>query len=238
MENQALDDLGLDALDLADVISDQVRRLGPQSRTKKAISIFGYVGQQTQASQMTDRETLALKGNARRLPITQRSLTRMLLETSGSVAESAISSLLIWTFAFLQKLWKISSAHRILLAFLGISALANLMYTSRDTSEWWAERNAGNFMARIGVGPDLMMRKSIHLEDLDNLLGDDLLDAPSDSENQWYLVPSIGLRPQQEEERLTFIKLHDLPLLELSDRPAIVDGGRTRRGGRRESEEP
>src|SRR2546429_4742947 len=102
VEKQALGDLELDALDLADVISDQVRRLGPNSRTKKAIQIFGHVGHQTQVSQFAAGEGLQSK----RVPIKQRSLTDMFIETFWSLGESAVSSLMIWTFSFFRHIWK------------------------------------------------------------------------------------------------------------------------------------
>src|ERR1700738_577449 len=68
VERQALDDLGLDAMDLGDVVSDQVRKLGPQSRTKKAIQIFGHVGQQTSVSLFSASDAV----NSKRPQIKQR----------------------------------------------------------------------------------------------------------------------------------------------------------------------
>ncbi|KAH7418195.1 hypothetical protein BKA64DRAFT_730025 [Cadophora sp. MPI-SDFR-AT-0126] len=166
VERQALDDLGLDAADLVDVVADQVRKLGPHSRTKKAINIFGHIGQQTSVSLFSATDS----GHSKRPQIKQRTLTNMLLETVGSFGESAISSVMMWTFAAIRTLWKISSAHSIILTALLLSVLANAFFTSRDTSEWWAERNAARFMTRIGVGPNPTMGKSIYLKDLDDAL--------------------------------------------------------------------
>jgi len=166
VERQALDDSALDADDLVDVIADQVRKLGPHSRTKKAINIFGHVGQQTSVSLFSAIES----GHPKRPQIKQRTLTNMLFEIIGSFGESAISSVMMWSFAALRTLWKISSAHSIILTLLVLSVLANTFFTSRDTSEWWSERNAANFMTRIGVGPNPLMGKSIFLKDLDDAL--------------------------------------------------------------------
>ena len=166
VERQALDDSALDALDLADVIADQVRKLGPHSRTKKAIHIFGQVGQQTSVSLFSATDS----GHSKRPQIKQRTLTNMLFETVGSFGESAVTSVMMWTFAALRSIWKISSAHSIILIALLISVLTNAFFTSRDTSEWWAERNAAKFMTRIGVGPNPIMSKAIYLKDLDDAL--------------------------------------------------------------------
>ena len=52
IERYAMNDLNLDALDIVDLVADQVRRLGPHSRTKKAIQIFGQLGQSTEITQL------------------------------------------------------------------------------------------------------------------------------------------------------------------------------------------
>jgi len=152
---------------LADVISDQVRKLGAQSRTKKAIHIFGHVVQQTQISQIAGNDS-PLTPQSRR-PMKQRTMTRLFLALLGSLAESVISSLMAWAFALLRWTWKTSSANGIILSLLALSALINFFYSSRDTSEWWSERNTGKFMTRLGVGPNLMMSKAVYLRDIDEV---------------------------------------------------------------------
>lgn len=181
IERQALDDCGLDALDLADVISDQVRKLGPQSRTKKAIHIFGYIGQQKSVALFPGAQSTISK----RPQIKQRTLTHMLLETLRSFGESAISSLMMWTFAVIRSLWKVISAHSIILIVLLLSMFMNAFFTSRDTSDWWAERNAAKFMNRIGVGPNNMMSKAIYLKDLDEALTALPNELLGQSDNKW-----------------------------------------------------
>lgn len=184
VERQALDDSSLDAADLADVIGDQVRKLGPQSRTKKAIHIFGHVGQQTSVSLFSAADSSQTK----RPQIKQRTLTNMFLETIGSFGESAITSVMMWTFAALRSIWKVSSAHSIILTALLLSVLTNAFFTSRDTSEWWSERNAANFMSRIGVGPNPMMSKAIYLKDLDDVLHSLPTDLVGRAGSKWYVI--------------------------------------------------
>ncbi|KAI9873977.1 MAG: SNF1-interacting protein, partial [Pleopsidium flavum] len=184
IEKRALEDLELDALDLADVISDQVRKLGAQSRTKKAIRIFGHVGQQTQTSQIAAHDS-PLTPQSRR-PMKQRTLTRLFLALLASLAELVISSLMAWTFAILKWTWKTSSANSIILSLLALSVLTNLFYSSRDTSEWWSERNAGKFMARLGVGPNLMMSKAVYLRDIDEVVSNHTVILGQSVENPCY----------------------------------------------------
>ena len=184
VQRQALDDSSLDAADLADVIADQVRKLGPQSRTRKAIHIFGHVGQQTSVSLFSAADS----SHSKRPQIKQRTLTNMFLETIGSFGESAITSVMMWTFAALRSIWKVSSAHSIILTALLLSILTNAFFTSRDTSEWWSERNAANFMSRIGVGPNPMMSKAIYLKDLDDILTSVPTELVARGDSKWYVV--------------------------------------------------
>jgi len=182
VERQALDDLGLDAMDLADVVSDQVRKLGPQSRTKKAIQIFGHIGQQTQVSLFS-----ATDAKFKRPQIKQRTLTSMLFETTSSFAESVASSLMIWTFAALKAIWRISSAHSILLSLLFLSVLTNLFLSGKDTSDWWTERQAARFMNRIGVGPNQMLSKAVYVRDIDDAIKS-LVQLSGQPGSRWYVA--------------------------------------------------
>lgn len=56
----------------------------------------------------------------------------------------------------------------ILLGILLVSVIINVILSASSTSEWWRERNAGKFMARMGVGPSLRMSKAIYLHDLNS----------------------------------------------------------------------
>ncbi|KAL8971006.1 MAG: hypothetical protein Q9197_003502 [Variospora fuerteventurae] len=83
ISNQALKDLELNALDLFDLITDQVRKLGAQSRTRKAIRIFGQVGVQTQAFEFAGSDA----------PITTQGWRSMRRRTTGRLlAEFAVAS--------------------------------------------------------------------------------------------------------------------------------------------------
>lgn len=163
VERQALDDAGQDAEELAEVATDQVRKLGHHSRTKRAIQVYGNVGQQTQVLVFTPGEA----DMSRKAQINPRTLGQMLLETIRSFADSVASSLMMWAFAVVKKLWDVVTAQRILLALLGFSVLTNIVFSSQSTSTWWSERRAASFMNRIGVSPNVVMSKAIYIADLD-----------------------------------------------------------------------
>ncbi|PHH86349.1 hypothetical protein CDD83_10376 [Cordyceps sp. RAO-2017] len=167
VERQALHDASNDAEELAEMATDQVRKLGPRSRTNRAIQVYGHVGQQTQVVVFSPAATESSKKQA----IKPRTLTAMLLETVRSFAESAVSSLIMWAFAGLKTLFGVISAQRLILALLGFSVLTNLLLTSTESSAWWKERRAARFMQRMGVGPNLMMSKAVYLADLDKAAG-------------------------------------------------------------------
>ncbi|KAI1426101.1 hypothetical protein F5Y12DRAFT_784189 [Xylaria sp. FL1777] len=163
VERQALDDASQDAEELAEVATDQVRRLGHRSRTQRAIQVYGHVGLQSQVVVFSPNES----DSTRKPLINPRTLRSMLFETGRSFTESVASSLMLWTFAALRKLWTVVTAQRLLILLLGLSVLTNITFSSQSSTTWWSERRAANFMNRIGVGPNLMMSKAIYLTDLD-----------------------------------------------------------------------
>jgi hypothetical protein len=166
IDKKASSDLEQDALDLVDLVSDQVGRLGAHSRTKKAITIFGHVGRQSNVSHFNGAG-VNLKLEPRK-PRVQRSMHDLLLETSISFMETAISFLMMWAFGVIRWSWKTVSAHKIILVLLATSAIMNGYHSSRDGWDWWHERHAGKFMARLGVQPNLVMSKAIYMRDIDD----------------------------------------------------------------------
>ncbi|KAL5337669.1 hypothetical protein BJX70DRAFT_229049 [Aspergillus crustosus] len=178
IDKQALGDLEEDAMDLVDLVGDQVRKLGVHSRTKKAITIFGQVGRQSLTSQFNlDPEAKV----ERRRPRVQRALFQLLYETFVSFLQSAISSIIIWIFALLRWTWKTANANKIILALLASSVLLNGFYSSRASLDWWHERNVGDFMARMGVHPDHVMSKAVYMQDIDEAIANSTFAQTSDN---------------------------------------------------------
>ena len=155
----------MDALDLADLIAEQVKYFASaHGRTKKAIQIFGPVGLQTQSSMFAGNDA-PLKAQLRR-KMRHRTLTALAFEALGSLLESVATSISQIVFGCVKWIWETINANSVLLAVLTISVLANVLFSSRGTSEWWGERKASNSMARLGIGPDLTMSKAIYLHEL------------------------------------------------------------------------
>ncbi|KAI9375731.1 hypothetical protein BJX61DRAFT_95686 [Aspergillus egyptiacus] len=167
IDKQAMGDLEEDAMDLVDLVGDQVRKLGVNSRTKKAITIFGQIGRQNVTSQFNLGPDAKMD---RRRPRVQRTLFQLLYESLLSFLQSAISSVIIWIFGLLRWAWKTANANIIILALLGTSVLLNGFYSSRATLDWWHERNVGEFMARIGIHPDHVLSKAIYMRDIDEAI--------------------------------------------------------------------
>jgi hypothetical protein len=59
--------------------------------------------------------------------------------------------------------------------------LINGFYTSRNASDWWHERNAENFMARLGIHPEQLMSKAIYMRDIDEAVANSTLGRASDN---------------------------------------------------------
>ncbi|KAJ5477394.1 hypothetical protein N7539_007538 [Penicillium diatomitis] len=164
IDQRAEGDLEQDALDLVDLVSDQVRRLGAHSRTKKAITIFGHVGRLNNVSQFTGAGgNLKLETRKR----THRTMPHLVMETVLSFLESALSFLMQSSFGLITWSVKTLSTHKVILILLVVSALLNGLYTSKYSREWWRERNTRNLMAKIGIQPNMVMTKAIYLRDID-----------------------------------------------------------------------
>lgn len=175
----ALKDLELDALDLTDVIAQQVRTFASTNgRTKKAIQIFGQVGVQTQVSVFSGSDA-PIRAQLRRSK--PRTLTALAFESLVSMAESVVTSVAQIILSFFKWLWSMTRANTTILALLGISIALNLMFSSASSYNWWREREARRFMSRLGVKPDLTMSKAIVLQDLEDstFLKREVPDAPS-----------------------------------------------------------
>lgn len=189
VERQALDDCGHDAEDLADLVTDLVRNLGAQSKTKKAIHIYGLIGDKTTVSVFNPTESAhTKKGQTKQR---QRTLTHMLWEIATSFAESVITSVMIGIFAFFRSIWKVFSAHALLITVLALSVLVNVILSSKGASAWWAERNAARFMSRIGVGPNPIMSKAVYLKDLDEAVTSLSAIPLNQTDSRWYVMDSL-----------------------------------------------
>lgn len=182
IERQALQDLQLSALDLVDYVTDQVTKLGSNSRTRKAISIFGYIGQTTQATEFSISD-LPPPTLPRKFALKQRTLFGMYLQAIRVTLTSLFLSSIEWVGSSLTALLKIFTAHAVLIGLLLLSATFNALYVQRETLSWWNERAAGKFMSRIGVGPSPVMSRAIYLHDLDTL--SNYTAFPTDSEKKW-----------------------------------------------------
>ncbi|KAL3478736.1 hypothetical protein BJX99DRAFT_256151 [Aspergillus californicus] len=178
IDKQAMGDLEEDAMDLVDLVGDQVRKLGVHSRTKKAITIFGHVGRQSLVSQFSLDPDAKVE---RSRPRVQRALSQMLYESFVSFLQSAISSIIIWIFALIRWAWKTANANKIILALLISSVLMNGFFSSQATLDWWHERNVGDFMARIGVHPDHVMSRAIYMQDIDEVIANTTVAHTSDN---------------------------------------------------------
>ncbi|EXJ77448.1 hypothetical protein A1O3_09674 [Capronia epimyces CBS 606.96] len=167
IERQALHDLELDSEDLADLVADQVRKLGAHSRTKKAVQIFGQVGHATEITQLL-LDATAINLELRR-PVS-RTMASLLAQTVLSAAESAVSTILESLLGLLSWTARSFSANKVILAALMLSMVYNSWHTYRDSLDWWHERRAATFMTRLGVSPNAVMGKAVYTSDLDQIL--------------------------------------------------------------------
>lgn len=193
IERQGLQDMELEAQDLLDVVNDQVARLGHNRNTGKVTSIFGQIGIATQAVQVTAQD-IPPPNRPRKFKLRPQTTGSFVAQFIGNIIVSIFSTLMSWILAMFAGLGEVISAHKLLVMLLIVSGGANFFHTSRDSWLWWNERNAANFMSRLGVGPTTVMSRSVYLRDLEesfvNVNGTGIaLHLPADAAtNKWYVV--------------------------------------------------
>ena len=165
------------------MIADQVRTFASaHGRTKKAVQIFGPIGVQTHGSLFAGNDA-PLKAQLRR-KMKRRTLTELTLESLGSRLETVATSVLQIVFDFVRWTWRTIDSNSVLIAFLATSLLINVIFSSMGTSQWWRERKASKYMTRLGIGPDLTLRKTIYMHELDESSAPQL-DLREGSSSQW-----------------------------------------------------
>lgn len=166
IERQALIDSTVLAKNLIEEITNQVRKLGPHSRTRKSLLIFGQVGQQSltikaQPKNFEPRNMIDIK---------QQTIFLMVSRVAVTYVQVAMNFIITFSSLAIKSIGKFTSANGLILFILFLSLLLNIIFTLRDTSNWWAERKAINFMTRVGVGPNQIISKAIYIKDFDEAL--------------------------------------------------------------------
>lgn len=195
IQRQALDDLDLDALDLGDIVADQVRKLGTNEggRTKTAVRLFGDVSGDPPQQPTTNDPPLSTPDGApglgpraptMRVRIKQRRLTRMMAETALSFLESAASSVIMWTAAGLGKAWEVVTAQRVLLLVLVVSVLWNAVVGRGAVVSYWNERRAARWLDEVGVRPGGIMSRAVYLKDLEEVVANGTMSMRVEGESQ------------------------------------------------------
>jgi hypothetical protein len=195
IERQGLQDMELEAQDLVDVVNDQVARLGHNRNTNKVTNIFGQIGAQTQAVQL-DAQDIPPPNRPRKFRLHPQTTGSFIAQFIGNIIISVLSTVMSWILAIFAGLGNVVSTHKVLVILLLASGGANMFYTSKDSWGWWNERNAANYMARLGVGPSTSMTRSIFLRDIEeeflnpNNTHVDLANPLGSTSNKWYVPPS------------------------------------------------
>lgn len=173
IEAQALNSLEADALDLTNVAMDQVAKLGKHSKTNKAVDIFGSIGQQIQVPQIDTKvastmATVAPGLGSRRAK--KQSLLGLIMDDAFRRLIGIFNVVVDILLGLGKGILTVFTAHTLLVALLASSVFYNSWHSYRDGLVWYNERNAGKFMARLGVTPNPSMSKAIFLTDVESLI--------------------------------------------------------------------
>ncbi|KAF2826217.1 hypothetical protein CC86DRAFT_406510 [Ophiobolus disseminans] len=166
IERQGLQDMELESEDLVDVVNDQVAKLGHNRNTAKVVNIFGMIGVQTQAVQLTAQD-IPPPNRPRKFKLRPQTTASFVAQLIGNIIISIISTAMSWILAIIAGLGNVVSAHKLLVGLLLLSGSANFIYTSKEGWSSWNERSAAKYMSRLGVKPSISMTRSVYLSDIE-----------------------------------------------------------------------
>ncbi|KAF1827825.1 uncharacterized protein K489DRAFT_349523 [Dissoconium aciculare CBS 342.82] len=174
VEREAYNVLRADASDLAAISTDQVSKLGTQSKTNKSIDVFGSIGVNKQAAQIDFSQAPSVSKLQNKLTTTKARLSpsihRLVLHDVLSKLLQGVSFIVDIIVAISNSVVSVCTAHTFLVGLLLISALYNSWHGYRDGLVWYQERRATKFMGRIGVTPTVYLSKAIYLQDIYELI--------------------------------------------------------------------
>jgi hypothetical protein len=134
--------------------------------TAKVTNIFGLLGVQTQAVQMTAQD-IPPPNRPRKFKLRPQTTGSFIAQYIGNIIISIVSTVMSWILAAFAGLANVISAHKLLVLLLVLSGGANFIYTSKEGWVSWNERAAVRYMSRLGVSPSTSMTRSVYLSDIE-----------------------------------------------------------------------
>ena len=168
METVAIRDMQRIALDVVDVVTDQVYRLGKNGGTKKAIQIFGQIGQQVQASRLSAADVPSPTKKPR-FRMRSKPLHRLLTAAVLSYIWDALVMIASGILNTLHACSKLARINTILSLVFIISISTNLMSFTNFAKDWWVDRRLASTMRQLGVHADFSMMRGVYLHDVDKV---------------------------------------------------------------------
>ena len=185
VETVAIRDMQRIALDVVDVLTSQVERLGKSGGTKKAIQIFGQVGQQVQASRLTAADVPPPDKKPRFL-LRKKPLYRLLTAAMLSYIWVIIITIGTNILDIIRACLKLARLHTILTLLFISSVSINVLSSGRYVREWLVDRRLTSAMRHLGVHADFPIMRGIYLRDIDEVWSRSI-SVNHDQDSEWYL---------------------------------------------------
>ncbi|KAF4555688.1 Hypothetical protein D9617_2g056510 [Elsinoe fawcettii] len=170
IERRARIHLSYDANELMNLAMDQVVKLGSQSKTSKAIHIFGHIGQSTQPIHLKGSDLPQQPSVLEHMKLRRYTLLSLWFQEVFDSVLKVVSVIFDFADASVKTAMSIASAHTLLILLLAASVVFNSWHSYRDGITWWHEREASRFMARLGVRNDDSITRTIYLKDYEDLI--------------------------------------------------------------------
>jgi hypothetical protein len=187
IETHALRDLNTDALALQTMITDQVSKLSKtDTQTRKVVEIFGHVGHVTEPTQLTSPEASPVDGELGIMRITQVTMASLVVEAASVHMQAGLTKILETLMSIGQTAFKSIGTHSMLVMLLAISLSIQLLGSTTMLQTWYTNRNAANYMSKLGITPDLSLSKTVWFHDILDVSTGSTMGSLNGS-NVWYV---------------------------------------------------
>lgn len=139
-------------------------RLGLQSKTSKAVRIYGRVGGHSEPFYLDKNQDPLLVARRRRL-----SLLNLIKIYPAEFMTSLYTESFLLMLAALSQVWDIISANGIIFMLLVLSLLANTWLSGKSSVIYWQHRSAVQLLDNINTSPVGLMARAVTLSEINEI---------------------------------------------------------------------
>lgn len=161
-------------------VESQVSILGRGGDIQRAIKMYGRIGGVLEAQRL---KTGFVKDPSQRS--SERSMFSLFLEDMLGTTEGMLEDVFHLPSMAIRRAVGFLNAHRILIALLLFSVLANVFLSGRSTVGYWHTRKAENIVFKAGVTSNNAMIRMVGLKEIDEVVSKGLTGLNKTNDSSW-----------------------------------------------------